>query len=186
MSTRGIYGFHKNGEDKLTYNHFDSYPEGLGKNITDCLLNLKLKIKNKFIPTLNKVFDNIVMVEEKTSVPKNLEINEFDWYTYLRSNQGDLNYLIDKYFNNEECYMINNKDFIKDSLFCEFGYIINLDTKKFEIYKGGQEQPTSKHRYYVDEPTTILKLGNNFYNCELIKEYSLTKIPKEWYKNYDK
>ena len=30
MSTRGIYGFRKNGEDKLTYNHYDSYFSYLG------------------------------------------------------------------------------------------------------------------------------------------------------------
>lgn len=32
MSTRGIYGFRKNGEDKLTYNHYDSYFSYLGEN----------------------------------------------------------------------------------------------------------------------------------------------------------
>ena len=33
MSTRGIYGFHINGTDKLAYNHADSYPQQLGLNI---------------------------------------------------------------------------------------------------------------------------------------------------------
>ena len=35
MGTKGTYGFFKNGESKLTYNQFDSYPEGLGTNIVE-------------------------------------------------------------------------------------------------------------------------------------------------------
>lgn len=33
MSTRGLYGFRKDGIDKCTYNHSDSYPEQLGRRI---------------------------------------------------------------------------------------------------------------------------------------------------------
>ena len=35
MSTRGAYGFIKNKEIKASYNHFDSYLEGLGVNDMD-------------------------------------------------------------------------------------------------------------------------------------------------------
>ena len=35
MGTRGLYGFHKNGIDKLTYNHLGSYPDSLGKKIVE-------------------------------------------------------------------------------------------------------------------------------------------------------
>lgn len=35
MGTRGAYGFYKDGQNKLTYNHFDSYPEGLGNTVVD-------------------------------------------------------------------------------------------------------------------------------------------------------
>ena len=33
MGTRGALGFKINGEYKVTYNHFDSYMEGLGKEV---------------------------------------------------------------------------------------------------------------------------------------------------------
>ena len=32
MGTRGAYGFRINDKDKVTYNHFDSYPDGFGKH----------------------------------------------------------------------------------------------------------------------------------------------------------
>ena len=183
MGTRGIYGFHKDGIDKLTYNHYDSYPESLGDNIVKCIKILKSDSKNNkdFLLNLIDIFNNIQLVEENDLIHKHLNTDKIDWYSYLRSYQGNINYFIDNYSKNKPCYMINNKNFIKDSLFCEWGYIINLTTNKLEVYKGNQTTPTSKHRYYIDSPITITSLGNKFYNCELIKEYPLTKIPKEWY-----
>ena len=38
MSTRWAFGLRKNGKAKLIYNHYDSYPEGLGREFTDWLL----------------------------------------------------------------------------------------------------------------------------------------------------
>lgn len=57
MSTRGLYGFYKNGVNKLTYNHSDSCPSGLGNNILSFL-------KNMDINELNNIFDNIQLVDE--------------------------------------------------------------------------------------------------------------------------
>ena len=34
MGTRGLYGFHKNGIDKLTYNHLEAIPIGLGRRLS--------------------------------------------------------------------------------------------------------------------------------------------------------
>ena len=39
MSTRGAYGFYKNGVDKITYNHYDSYFSGLGEEIVNFCRN---------------------------------------------------------------------------------------------------------------------------------------------------
>ena len=47
MSTRGIYGFRKNGEDKLTYNHYDSYFSYLGENIINFVKETPIHEVNK-------------------------------------------------------------------------------------------------------------------------------------------
>ena len=54
MGTRGLYGFRKNGKDKITYNHWDSYPEGLGQNV----LNF---VKETSIEELNSIYDKIIL-----------------------------------------------------------------------------------------------------------------------------
>ncbi len=38
---------------------------------------------------------------------------------------------------NLECgYMIDSLEFAKDSLFCEWGYLVNLDENVLEVYRG--------------------------------------------------
>ena len=55
-----------------------------------------------------------------------------DWYCLLRKLQGNLS----SYINKVVPYMENGNDFIDDTLFCEWAYIINLDTNKFEVIYG--------------------------------------------------
>lgn len=38
MGTRGTFGFRIDGVEKLTYNHYDSYPEGLGDEVVEWVL----------------------------------------------------------------------------------------------------------------------------------------------------
>ena len=56
-----------------------------------------------------------------------------DWYCLLRKTQGDLSVYIDKIIP----YMINGNDFLEDDIFCEWGYIIDLDHKSFDVYSMG-------------------------------------------------
>ena len=63
MSTRGAVGIRRGGIDKVGYNHFDSYPEGLGKGILTWLKNTNM---NK----LEKFFQKIQFDEES---------DVFDW-----------------------------------------------------------------------------------------------------------
>ena len=55
MSTRGLYGFRKNNRDKTTYNHFDSYPDYLGREIAMfCAANS--------IETMEQIYNNITTI----------------------------------------------------------------------------------------------------------------------------
>lgn len=174
MGTRGLYGFRKNEQDKTSYNHFDSYPEGLGADV------LKF-IQNHSVAEMNEFYDRIIMVnedatptdEQKENCRKNGFVNlnvsnqsENDWYCLLRNVQG---YLVDLY-KCEFPYMIDNSDFIKDSLFCEYAYIINLDTNVLEFYKGWQHVPQDGNRYgeVPDE--------NGYYPCRLESEIPIEQI----------
>ena len=57
MGTRGLWGFRKDGKDKLTYNHFDSYPDCLGHTIVEFL-------KKHTKKELEDIAKRIVLVDE--------------------------------------------------------------------------------------------------------------------------
>lgn len=176
MSTRGVCGFHKNGTDKITYNHSDSYPRELGNGV-------KKFISNHSIQELNYIFDKIILVD-RHSKPSDDQINECkryldlgvseqtedDWYCLLRLSQGDL-----ETYAKGLRYMIDDSNFIKESLFCEWGWIINLDKNVLEIYKGFQSCP-NYNRYFTPIPTNDGGSGSFFYNCQLIKEVPLSEV----------
>lgn len=171
MSTRGVYGFRKNGIDKLTYNHGDSYPEWLGKNM--------LNFCKVGIEKLNDVCDRIILVEENVK-PNQEQIytcvaNEWgnqsnEWYDLLRYVQGQPS----KYLKSDtEIYMIDNKEFIKESLYCEYGYIINLDTNMFEFWEGFQKEPQENNRYGCD---VVEQYVGGYYPCKMTLEIPIQEI----------
>lgn len=170
MGTRGAFGIFKGGQTKATYNHYDSYPSGLGVELLESL-------SKHNIEALNKTFDNIVLVngdveptdEQIAECLKIIDTNgDKDWYWLLRDTQGDL----DAYVVKGLKYMIDGQNFLKDSLFCEWAYIINLDENVLEIYKGFQHEPDF-NRYYDD----ALK-DEEYKNCKLISKINLEDIFK--------
>lgn len=167
MGTRGLYGFRKNGIDKVTYNHYDSYPSYLGNIMaTFC--------KNTSIKEMNDIFDAIILVNENEKPTKKQieecikyydstvstgDINE--WYCLLRDAQGNPNVYKDGLR-----YMIDSQNFIQDSLFCEYAYIINLDTNCLEFWLGFQKIPDETNRYGTDK-------DDRYYPCRMASYYAL-------------
>jgi hypothetical protein len=188
MGTRGAAGFRIDGEDKVTYNHWDSYPSSLGNEVA--------KFLKKFsdVEALKEIAKNIVLVDDET-IPTDEQISQAkelglfngmvgkqqdtDWYCLLRNSQGDLS-VYEKYK-----YMIDSHDFLKDSLFCEWAYIINLDTECLEIYKGFNKDRNARGRYaalYTKDTAEYFGVAlyktihlKNFFG----KDVDLTYIEKE-------
>lgn len=170
MGTRGLYGFRKNGIDKLTYNHYDSYPNYLGQIMVEFC-------KTTSIEEMNEIFNRIVLVTEG-STPTQEQIAECiefydggvstgtteDWYCLLREAQGNPNV-----YKHGLKYMIDDQGFIKDSPFCEYAYIINLDTECLEFWVGFQKEPDENNRYGTE-------VEDMYYPCKLLEEYSLGEI----------
>lgn len=172
MGTRGLIGFRKNGIDKLTYNHFDSYPEYLGKQVLEFIVGYR--------EDLDSIFNNIVLVNE-TDKPTKEQIEECkkyadlnvstrsveDWYCLLRQSQGNL-----RCYAQDLKYMIDSHDFILDSLFCEYAYIINLDTNELEFWVGFQKAPWKDNRYGCTEK-------DGYFPCKMVTTYPLGDIHEE-------
>jgi len=167
MGTRGTVGFRKNGVDKLMYNHYDSYPDGLGAQVVEFL-------KETSVAVISEIFDKIEMVDGDTKPTAeqiehckgwtDLTVSEqstSDWYCLLRDAQGELGA-----FKKGLRYMLAANDFIKDSLFCEYGYIVNLDDNVLEFWLGFQKKPQEGNRYGTIK-------CDDYYPCRLVKTYPL-------------
>lgn len=152
MGTRGFIGFVNKGREYITYNHFDSYPSGLGVTVLDWARGADLDKVREQVSTL-------VLVDEqsKPTLDQQAELIDHadfrvseqtseDWYALLRETQGDLQRTLD-------CgYMIDSHEFPHDSLFCEWGYLIDLDTGCLEVYQGFQKDLPGSGRW-ANHPT---------------------------------
>ena len=168
MSTRGAYGLRWHEQDKVSYNHSDSYPEGLGKEIAEVAAGFS-------IDDLKNVFYKIEMVNG-TSRP-NKEQQRFlsaigiawvgnDWYNILRQKKGKLLETVAEALIHGKSFMTDESLFIKDSLFCEYAYIINLDSECLEFWVGFQKKPDTENRYGTDE-------NDGYYPCRMIASIQL-------------
>jgi len=139
MGTRGLCGFRVDNKDYLAYNHFDSYPEGLGRDVVNFL-------KDKNLDVLKEQVRSLVLVNEDDrptlgQIEKCREIKTIDlgvssgvtsdWYCLLRKAQGDLQAYLDLGF------MPDNKEFLENGLFCEWAYQIDLDKETLSVFKAG-------------------------------------------------
>lgn len=179
MSTRGLYGIRKNGVDKCTYNHSDSYPSWLGRKVLEFCANNTIENLEKFFNKIELVEENSKPTEEQ--IKKCVESGYYnevvstksvdDWYCLLRNLQGNFDEYQDLIDNDEAktIFMTDCISFIKDSLFCEYAYIINLDDEVLEFYEGFQKEAQKGNRYGETEE-------DGYYPCKLVFTISLDEI----------
>lgn len=169
MGTRGVWGVRYQNKDKITYNHFDSYPDNLGETIKKFIIKHSVEELKQIASKIILVDRNMKPTKEQIEACKdymNLYVSEQspeDWYCLLHKSQGEPEAYIKGLI-----FMIDSCNFMKDSLFCEWAYIINLDTNKLEIYRGFQKEPQN-NRYYCEA-------DQGYANCALIHEIPLEEV----------
>jgi hypothetical protein len=152
MGTRGFVGFAVRGEVKITYNHFDSYPDGLGAATLAWLREHLLHREDGTVvlhPEVAGMIARLQMVDSQ-DMPTEAQREALaaftdpnvggrggeEWYAVLRECQGDLDATL------RAGYMIDSSEFPLESLFCEWGYLIDADASVFEVYKGFNQTDT--------------------------------------------
>ena len=176
MGTRGAYGYRIDGQDKVTYNHFDSYPDVLGANTLAYTMlagyDSMRRVANRITLVNGDERPEKELVERYKSYA-DLEVSSGslnDWYCLLRKTQGTLC----PYHDDLE-HMIDSHGFLADSLFCEWAYIINLDAKQFEVYRGFNTDTEAAGRY----ASLNCDRANGYFGVKLIATAPLEGLCEE-------
>lgn len=156
MSTRGLVGFVVNETPKLTYNHFDSYPSGLGE---DVLKFLKTALGGEGLAGLRERATALKALPEDATDAQNEAAYE---------TRGNLEALLSL------GSFIDSAEFAKNSLFCEWGYVLDLDAEVFEVYRGFQTSRHSKGRFAADEPD-----DSGYYPIRPCASYPFAELPED-------
>lgn len=183
METRGAYGFIVNGKTKVTYNHYDSYPSELGVKVLTALTGALVATAVPLVAVASAI--EMVNEDDKPTPAQVTACAPFidvdvgsqstdDWYCLLRGAQGD----IDSLLAGNVPFMIDSAPFLLDSLFCEWAYIMNLDTQKLEVYKGFNQDRKAAGRYAKGVKGKSMKGNyvNNYVGVALIDEVPFADI----------
>lgn len=183
MGTRGLNVVVSGGQVKVAnYNQWDSYPSGQG---IDALTFLREEMKSDF----KQKVDNCSWIseEEMKDLWKSVgHVSDDGWvsveiskkfsekYPWLHRDCGAQIYGFVQ--NSENGFKTRNSlDFAADSLFCEWAYVVDLDKKTFEVYKGFNKTPlTAEDRFF-----SLQKEGEDYCPVKMVKSYSLDNLPSD-------
>ncbi len=178
MSTRGAIGFRIDGQDKVTYNHSDSYPSCLGADVVGFIRKTPINDMVEAACRIELVTDGEKPTPEQIQDrsmfcnPRVGNQSQGGWYSLLRDAQGDLSA-----YTNGLMYMIDSHTFLRDSLCCEYAYIINLDDMTLEFYQGFNHSKDAPGRYAKFEDEESWRNGSDrYFGVRLVKTYTLLQL----------
>ncbi len=179
MGTRGAMGFRLQGVDTLTYNHFDSYPEGLGADMVTFVRanggdipDLREKVGALRVVDMNDTPDAELVAKARELDLMDLGVgnqSETDMYCVLRKAQGDLGAYL------AVGVIPDGSEFIRDSLFCEYAYIVNLDDETLEFYRGFNQDPNAPGRYAAAQRDREFS-GDDYFGVQLVGTLPIADI----------
>ncbi|GAA4157664.1 hypothetical protein [Actinomadura keratinilytica] len=182
MGTRGFIAFVVDATEKTAYNHWDSYPQGLGLEVLGWL-----RAASDSIDALRERA-RALRVVDPDSEPTPADIARLtrclgpgaatgrldDWHMLLRQTEGRPHLML------EVGVIEDAGDFPLDSLYAEWGYVIDLDAETFEVYRGFQTAPHGKGRFAhraADSPQRVT--SSTYYPVALVTGWALNALPSD-------
>ena len=187
MGTRHLTIVQKNGEYRVAqYGQWDGYPEYTGLKILEfCKDHLStVEGRNMFsekVLQCNYVSDETV---EHIIAGVKMMNNGYDenykpyWAKIYPQFTRDTGWEILNLILNSEKGMIlqNTIEFIKDSVWCEWAWVIDLDSDTFEAFRGFNNRHLGKNQRFYEFDT---EKDAKYKPCRLIAKWSLDNLPTE-------
>lgn len=176
MGTRGFVGFVADAKETITYNQFDSYPDHLGVNVLNWARSVgDWQATKGQAAALVHVSDDVPPTPEQiealrgyanTSVSTK-ELTE--WYVLLRETHGSPADIL------VAGHAVHAPEWPGDSLFCEWGYLVDMDAGVLEVYQGFQTRPHKSGRFH-DRPRPT---HSEYYPVRRVASWPLSELPSD-------
>jgi hypothetical protein len=174
MGTRGLAGFVVDGVEKIGYVHWDSYPSGLGSSVVEAIQAQpgleELRAKAKAIEVVGQ--GEVLSPQWRARLGVSADVTAYD---ALRDDQGDLSAALEKGL------MVGGAEaFGRDSLYCEWGYVVDLDEGVLEVYEGFVNAPHSEGRFAAPDAVKVMRqeesLGTAYHQVIPVLSVPLTTV----------
>lgn len=184
MGTRNLTCVVVDGEYRVAqYGQWDGYPEGGGVGVLNALLNTTPDHLKERVLACREVSE-----EEVEALWKECGADGSGWVNMAVSKKmnkryptlhRDMGWKIIEHLNETDGEVLVQKalEFAGSGLFCEWGYVIDLDQNTFEVYKGFSKERHTGERFsdFHEEPIET----NDYAAIRLVKTYSLDDLPTE-------
>jgi hypothetical protein len=190
MSTKSLTMVQKNNELVVAqYGRWDGHPSGQGAVV----LEFAKKISNKLnLSRFEKQLKKCVYITETESrkLLKSFFGSSYRYDSFITLDKSNkfkavfptlhpntsadvLNAIY--YSKDKKIYLIDSSYFAGESLFCEWAYLINLDTNQLEVYRGFNKEPLEKsERFY-----SMGWSNDKYYPIKLLHTYDISNLPEE-------
>jgi hypothetical protein len=184
MGTRHVTAVFQTSQPKIAqYGQWDGYPDGQGSNILEFLRKSKI---DKFKEQVAKC--NFISPEEvkrrwvECGADPNSEWVGIDIAAKFKSKYPGLSRdtgsdILNMVYKGETYELQNSLDFVNDSLWCEWAYVIDLDKNTFEVYEGFNQKPLDENERFFNDGALTVKNTGSYYPVRLIKSYPLDDLP---------
>jgi hypothetical protein len=166
MGTRNLTAVYLDGEPRIAqYGQWDGYPSGQGATVLAFLSKMD---RPKFEAALRA---SHWLTDEEIAA-----INAGDWHKthgYLSRDTGAK--ILGVVHESGGLGLVNRLDFAADSLFCEWAYVIDLDSNVLEVYKGFNTAPVPAGERFANLPKE--KPDAEYFPIRLAKAYPLDALP---------
>lgn len=186
MGTRHLICVVKDDEYKIAqYGQWDGYPGGQGCGVLEFVSDpdnvFKLKSKLAAVRFLDHdgvdkefIKDYDKNAPQWSNEPDNRSDEQKRWFsTYITRDLGADILSNVACSEDKEIILLNSLDFAKDSLFCEWAYVIDYDKMAFEVYEGFNKSPLDEtERFYFDGAC-----DDGYYPVKLVATFALGNLP---------
>lgn len=171
MGTRNLTCVFVDGEYKVAqYGQWDGYPEGQGQTVLDFARDDMREAKfRKRLKQCEWVSDATLQSAGDSWLSK---------YPYVTRDHGaEILGLIQN--RKDKPLLRNALSFAADSLMCEWAYVIDLDKRTLEVYKGFNTEGVRKGERFADLPLQAYSgLSSTYYPVTHVVSFKLGRLPQ--------